>query len=76
MFTNGSAMYARSGGINVNLYWGLVLLIFGSIMFTLGRRNQRRLDKEMARENAREATLGRRSQSNLAPSAAATEALF
>ena len=46
MVTNGSEIYLRSGGTNVNIGWGLVLLIFGAIMFTLGRRNQRRLAKE------------------------------
>ena len=32
------AIYARSLGINVNLWWGLVLLAFGLVMFWLGRR--------------------------------------
>lgn len=31
------AIYARSLGINVNLWWGLVLLIFGAVMFALAR---------------------------------------
>ena len=29
------AIYARSLGINVNLYWGLVLLAFGLVMLRL-----------------------------------------
>ena len=33
-----SAVYQRSLGINVNLWWGLVLLIFGGLMFVFGRR--------------------------------------
>jgi hypothetical protein len=37
--------YAQSLGINVNLWWGLVLLAFGLTMFLLGRRGQRRLAK-------------------------------
>jgi hypothetical protein len=42
--TNGRAdIYARSLDINVNLWWGLVLLAFGQIMFHLGRRGQKRL---------------------------------
>jgi hypothetical protein len=42
--TNGRIdLYARSLGINVNLWWGLVLLAFGQIMFQLGRRGQKRL---------------------------------
>ena len=32
------ALYERSLGINVNLEWGLVMLIFGEIMAVLGRR--------------------------------------
>jgi len=30
--------YKSSLGINVNLWWGLVMLIFGIAMFLLGRR--------------------------------------
>ena len=36
--TAGSAMYARSLGLNVNLVWGAVLLVFGGTMLYLGRR--------------------------------------
>ncbi len=32
------AIYARSLGINVNLWWGLVLLVFGAVMLLLARR--------------------------------------
>jgi hypothetical protein len=32
------AIYARSLGINVNLWWGLVLLAFGVLMVASGRR--------------------------------------
>ena len=35
-------LYARSLGINVNLWWGLVLLLFGICMFLFGRRGQAR----------------------------------
>ncbi len=28
----------RSLGINVDLWWGLVMLVFGVVMFVLGRR--------------------------------------
>jgi hypothetical protein len=45
--TNGDAiLYAKSLGINANLWWGLVLLAFGLTMFILGQRSQRRLAKE------------------------------
>ena len=32
------AIYERSLGININLWWGLVMLAFGGIMTALGRR--------------------------------------
>jgi len=35
------AMYARSLGINVNLWWGLVLLVFGVLMLTFALRTGR-----------------------------------
>ena len=33
--------YARSGGININLWWGLVMIVFGLIMVTLAARSRR-----------------------------------
>jgi hypothetical protein len=39
-------LYARSLGIDANLWWGLVLLVFGIAMLTMGRRGQRRLLEE------------------------------
>jgi hypothetical protein len=45
--TNGDAdLYARSLGINANLWWGMVLLAFGLTMLILGRRGQKRLAQE------------------------------
>jgi hypothetical protein len=35
------AIYQRSLGINVNLWWGLVLLAFGLVMLWLVRRTGR-----------------------------------
>lgn len=32
------AIYQRSLGVNINLWWGLVLLVFGVVMLLLGRR--------------------------------------
>jgi hypothetical protein len=46
MVTSGSAIYARSLGINANLDWGLVLLVFGGSMYILGRRGQKKADLE------------------------------
>lgn len=35
---NDTAMYARSLGLNMNIWWGVVMLVFGLIMFVFGRR--------------------------------------
>jgi len=43
--TRGSEIYERSLGIDANLWWGLVLLVFGLTMFLMGRRSQARLAK-------------------------------
>ena len=44
--TNGNEkLYAPSLGINVNLWWGIVLLAFGLTMFILGKRGQKQLAK-------------------------------
>ena len=32
------SVFQRSLGINVDLWWGLVMLVFGVVMFVLGRR--------------------------------------
>jgi len=39
---SGAAIYDRSLGINVNLWWGLVLLVFGLAMLGLAYRAYRR----------------------------------
>jgi hypothetical protein len=36
--TSDPAIYRRSLGFNVNLWWGLVLLVFGLVMLWLVRR--------------------------------------
>jgi hypothetical protein len=42
--TNGNEkLYAPSLGINMNLWWGLVLLAFGLTMFLFGKRGQKQL---------------------------------
>jgi hypothetical protein len=40
--TSSPATYAPALGINVNLWWGLVLLAFGALMLWLGLRARRR----------------------------------
>jgi hypothetical protein len=42
LFTGGSSMYARSLGINVNLWWGAVLLVFGALMLWFARAGLKR----------------------------------
>jgi hypothetical protein len=39
-FTRGSAMYDKSMGINLNLTWGLLMFVFGVVMFVVGRRQK------------------------------------
>jgi uncharacterized membrane protein len=40
--TRGSAIYERSAGMNINLIWGIVMLVFGVTMFLRGRASDRR----------------------------------
>jgi hypothetical protein len=40
--TSSEAIYARSLGVNVNLWWGVVLLVFGMVMLGLALRGSRR----------------------------------
>ena len=35
-------LYERSLGININLWWGLVLVVFGACALLLARRSQQR----------------------------------
>ncbi len=47
--TDGNeALYARSLGINVNLWWGMVLLVFGLTMFLFGQLGQLREKKKVS----------------------------
>ena len=39
--TNGSPIYAQSESININLWWGLVMLVVGLLMFVAGMRATR-----------------------------------
>jgi len=42
IITNGSVIYEKSLGANINLYWGVVLLVFGLLMliFAILGRNK------------------------------------
>ena len=39
---DNAAQYARSGGLNINLWWGAVMLVFGVILLAMSRRGQAR----------------------------------
>ena len=41
LLTRGDAMYAQSGGINLNAVWGAVMAIFGAVMLYASRRARR-----------------------------------
>ncbi len=43
LLTDGSDIYQRSLGLNVNLEWGVVLLVFGGVMLWLGWRGGRKV---------------------------------
>ena len=38
-----NAIYQRSLGINVNLAWGIVLLVFGGVMLFFGLRGTKKM---------------------------------
>ncbi len=40
-----SDLYGKSLGIDLNLWWGPAMLVFGLIMLTLGRRGQMQIEK-------------------------------
>ncbi len=40
LMTRGSAIYEKSLGVNLNLGWGLLMFIFGLVMFVVGRRQK------------------------------------
>jgi hypothetical protein len=42
--------YAKSLGIDMNLWWGIVLLAFGIALLTLGRREQAKSEKTAAQQ--------------------------
>jgi multisubunit Na+/H+ antiporter MnhG subunit len=37
---NAADLYEKSLGVNINLIWGIVMLLFGLIMFYFGRRQR------------------------------------
>src|ERR1035441_5660857 len=58
--TRGSEMYTRhSLGINVNLWWGIVMLMFGAAMLLLARRGSLAVRKAAPRTAAETESLAR-----------------
>jgi hypothetical protein len=41
--TGGNPMYERSEGVNINLYWGLIILVFGLLLLLLAWRGRQRI---------------------------------
>jgi hypothetical protein len=41
LVTRGSDIYRRSLGYNINLEWGLVLVVFGAVMLYFGQRSRK-----------------------------------
>ena len=47
---NNPGMYAKSLGIDINLWWGIVLLAFGIVSLALGRHGQTAIEKKGSRQ--------------------------
>ncbi|MBC7894135.1 MAG: hypothetical protein H7066_01920 [Cytophagaceae bacterium] len=44
--SGNTAMYARSTALNVNLWWGLVMLAFGGLFIAMAMRAARRATRD------------------------------
>ncbi len=44
LFTQGDEIYKKSLGLNVNLWWGLALLVFGALMLVFALRGRKKAD--------------------------------
>ena len=40
LLTRHSAIYEKSLDVNLNLTWGLIMFLFGLVMFSIGRRQK------------------------------------
>jgi hypothetical protein len=40
-FISDPSIYQRSLGVNINVRWGIVMLVFGLVMFFFGRRGSK-----------------------------------
>jgi hypothetical protein len=50
---NQPDIYTKSLGIDLNLWWGVVLLAFGIVVLALGRRGQMQIEKAMQKTGNR-----------------------
>lgn len=54
LITNSNQeIYARSLGLNINLYWGILLLVFGGAMLTMAWRGGRKAAGDSATKDSR-----------------------
>jgi hypothetical protein len=54
MTNSNPEIYTRSLGLNINLVWGLVLLVFGGAMLTMAWRGGKKAAAEQASRKAGE----------------------
>lgn len=62
LITNSNpATYARSLGINIDLYWGVLLVVFGATMLTLAWRGAKKnAEQASAKETSKSEELSAR----------------
>jgi multisubunit Na+/H+ antiporter MnhG subunit len=58
LVTRGSEIYLRSAGMDINLIWGVVMLVFGLAMFLLGRYSDSHAEPEKGTPNGSSRTPG------------------
>jgi len=59
LFTRASAIYEKSLGVNLNLGWGILMFLFGLVMFLVGRRQRWQDDPVNPRPWERESKIPR-----------------
>lgn len=57
LVTGSSDVYQRSLNINVNLYWGLILVVFGAVMLLMAWRGSQN-EKQEAQSKRTSSTRG------------------
>lgn len=53
MTNSNPEIYARSLGLNINLYWGILLLVFGAAMLTMAWKGGRKAAADAASQSPR-----------------------